>query len=130
MISYETKNGYGELLQFDSERADSIMIRIHGAECGTLIIGEMRLVVTDGECRCDLSTLPDGEYLPHLLTQEKEIQLEGLCKEGEMIRPIKTEEWVIRKLLLRVKTLEGKLEKLEDRADELESSVYGYSLFD
>ena len=122
-IIYTLTDGYGEVSEFTRGHGNKARIKINGAKDGVLYVGGAVFRVENGTATLDLSRLPDGDYTPLYVSEGGRTELEGIRRFGREILPLPTSEKLLRRLLVRVRTLEERLALAEGKIEELTERV-------
>lgn len=109
------KGGGRERLCFTVGSCDDGFIKL--ADTVTPLIG--------GKATVNGSRLADGEYRPALILKVGRVELEPIEIRGEAVRPLPTEDKIIRFLLKRVGELEQKSANLEQEQKLLYKQIMG-----
>ena len=129
-LFYRLKNGYGELTESSLGDSEQVVITVDGVSDGTLLIADRYLTLKDGRVSTDLRSLKDGAVKPLLISANGSFRLEPFLKDGNKITALPTEDFVIRKMLLRLGAAEAELCELKYSIAELKEMLGIYRLKD
>jgi hypothetical protein len=107
-----------------------VVITVDGVSDGTLLIADRYLTLKDGRVSTDLRSLKDGAVKPLLISANGSFRLEPFLKDGNKITALPTEDFVIRKMLLRLGAAEAELCELKYSIEELKEMLGIYRLKD
>ena len=127
-LSYTLTDGYAELTESFYDSSDEIIFSFENQKNGTLLIEDRVLSLNNGLIKTDLGRLKDGTVTATLSLESGNYRLEPFVKEGNKILPSKTEDWVVRKLLKRVRIAEEQVKVLEEGLSELKEYICGYRI--
>ena len=127
-IKYQITNGYGLWQHYKSEGL-VLEVLTEDVEEGYIQINEVQSEIEHGLTTLDLSILEDGIYEPILVSNERVFRLEAIEKTGYTVRPVKTSDATLRRLLKRVKELECTTADLEERMLAAEEKIRTDVLF-
>ena len=120
-------NSGAEILEFTKGSGEVLEISI-GNLCGHVSVGSITARANDS-CIINLSHLPDGEYEPKLILQDRVIPLPVIVKQLGIIRPKEYEPSYMRTLSLALREAEERITSLEKTIEKIERKVWGESIF-
>ena len=129
-ICYLTLHGAAEWVDVKEDN-DYILHLQFTPKCnGAISLGNVIFEVKEGNVSIPFNALQNGEYHPKLEADTGVFVVEGFSKSGYVITMLKTDESLIRRLVLRCHTLEKLCGTLTERVAHLEAICQGHKIFD
>ncbi len=128
-ISYIIHHGVGEWERISQDSSDTLLLTFKPECSGAVDLGGAVFTVKNGDAEIPLNALPDGEYQPKLECEIGVYTAESFLKHGRSVSLPKTDEAVLRRLILRCYDLEKDRDALEERIARLETLCQGHNIF-
>ena len=96
---------------------------------GYLLFGHIYLRVESDRAIIGISSLPDGDYQPQLVLEDRTVKLPPMSLSLGILSPTKCDSDYIRALSLRQRRLEESLKTVYARLDQAEKKIFGESIF-
>ena len=129
-ISYKTRHGVGEWVNFTDDSSDVITILVDQKTDGAITVGSKVFALKRGEANIPKASIPNGEYHPKVECGGGVYLLEGFEKRQRDILPLKLSEDNIRDLIRRTYLVEEECVRLRDKVLHLEDICQGHNIFD
>lgn len=128
-IKYIITRGVARWAKFDPADKNTLTITCYPKHNGSLIIDGHTLKFINGEVTMPTSLLKDGTHYPILECDRGFFTLDEFTKNGTGIVMPENASEVTRELLSVCHNLKVKVERLEDKIDDLMLLCYGNELF-
>ncbi len=128
-IKYCITDNVGEWTLIENDRADSVEISLTPEVSGYVIIDNVAYRVSAGKLCLPSHALSDGEYRLCIDTEGKRISLEGFAISGGRITMLPTTDEAIRRLLSRVRYIEGEIKNMKTGISDLKKRTEGHHIF-
>ena len=128
-IRIECFGDEAELVSFTQDGERNIQIDLGGEYDGYISVGKLTARIKGSLCSIDARGLEDGEYTPHLILNDRTIDLPKISKQYGIITPIEPELPYTLALSLREKKLRARVEELEKGLEKLTKMIEGERLF-
>lgn len=129
-IRYITSHGMAKWTKTDNSEQENLTLCFEPYHNGMVVLDGKMFKVKCGEVTIPMKNIPDGEYTPKLETESGVYSVEGFIKQGNSITAFKSDESLIRYLLLRCYNLERSLFAIGERVAKLEEVCHGHKIFD
>lgn len=96
---------------------------------GYVALGSTTARIKGSQCTLNIRQLSDGEYIPHLILENKTIDLPRIALSCGIITPTEPQIPYTTRLSTRVKQLTRRLDGLEKRLDEITKRIVGNGIF-
>lgn len=127
VISYTS---CGERISFAKDGSGQLELRFPKGTEGTVIIGSLVLPLKNGAVRCYAGQLEDGVHTPYLNSNGSTTRLEAIRIFGRGVDVGRTEDYIIRALLERMRSLELDLSRALLKIEDLSVKICGNGLFE
>lgn len=118
-----------ELIDHYGSGGKSLEIIFTEEVSGYILFGHLARRIEGKSLILDVSRMPDGEYLPRLVTEGGTIDLPALKKELGVIRPVEYGVEEIRLLRIANKRMDARIASLERKIESIEKKIWGESIF-
>lgn len=108
---------------FKDASSDTLKLFFGKGVTGTVILGEQRFNVLDGECVVDLYKIDDGTYRPVLVHGRERSVMDGFEKRGFTVRILPLPDKEIRDFILEYSALQKRLGEVEKDIQRLTSKI-------
>lgn len=120
----------GERLAFSADGSGQLEFRFPVGTEGSVIIGTEIIKLKDGSAKIYVGQLEDGIHTPYLSVNGRTVRMEAIRILGRRADVGRTEDFVIRGLLDRVRVAEEGLTRALTRIEDLAKSISGNGLFE
>ena len=129
LIHVDIYGNEGEITSLIDDASGSAEFIFNEKPDAFLVFSAVSAPIHDGKCRLDISSIPDGEYTPRVITESESIPLTPVIKAQKHLRVASCDDTYIRALSQKLRALEKRSAAAEERIEELYKKVYGTSLF-
>ena len=120
----------GERLAFTPDSSGQLEFSFPEGTEGAVIISTEMIRIKDGTARMYVGQLEDGIHTPYLSASGTTVRMEAIRILGRRVDVCRTEDFVIRALLDRVRTMESALSAALKKIEDLAKSISGNGLFE
>jgi hypothetical protein len=118
-----------EMISFDGGEGGILSLEFADDVSGYICLAHLAVRVEGNSKLLDLSRLPDGEYSPVLVTEEKQIDLPKIKKAAGCLYPVPYGIAQLATVSMMARRNGERLRDLENRVSELEKSIKGACIF-
>lgn len=118
-----------EMISFDGSEGGILSLEFADDVSGYICLAHLAVRVEGNSKLLDLSRLPDGEYSPVLVTEEKQIDLPKIKKAAGCLYPVPYGIAHLATVSMMARRNGERLRDLENRVSELEKSIKGACIF-
>ncbi len=118
-----------EMISFDGDGGGIVSLEFSEEVEGYICLAHLAVRIEGTAKLIDMSRLPDGEYSPVLVTEEKKIDLPKIKKAAGNLHPMPYGISHLATVSKMTRRNGEKISALEERVDELEKLIKGASIF-
>ncbi len=123
-------NSFGERLSFTPDSSGQIEFRLPESTEGSVIIGTRMLRLKGGSATVYAGELADGVHTPYLALDGTIRRMESIRILGRRVEVGRTEDYLVRELIERVRALETSLSENTKKINDLVKDIHGNGLFE
>lgn len=116
-------------LSICGKRADALEIDLGCKINGTLTADAYSAVISDGKCRLDLECMPDGIYLPYIVSDGRRLRADGFKKQSGSVSLLPLSESEVRTLIKKQLATEERISRLEELTRIMSDKISHSTIF-
>ena len=124
-INYRAVGNVGLIDSVKGSGREQLRFTVRGYDKGFIKLADTVVTFDGGKATVNAGRLADGEYRPVLILDVGTVELEPIEISGGSVRPLPTEDKIIRFLLKRVDELEQRSTRLEQEQKQLYDQIMG-----
>ena len=128
-ISFTLNDGVGEWTSVSDTDERALRMSFSPSHSGYIRMGSTVYTVKDGEVSIPLTAIDNGVYSPRLECDGGGFCLESFLKSDGCVKPLPTEEAVLRRLVRMCREATERIKLLEDDVTELKKKTEGHRIF-